>query len=224
MQFYTGKPYVTNDGGYVYKYRTYNPEMSRWTSVDPSGFPDGPNSQIYAPVPTAALDNNGLFTINFVSGAAASPASQTITIGTKTFTVSALTISTTTTAASGEADISVYKTTTDNTSVGGVQIIVTTFGDTNSSYSQNIATNHPLQTLTGTGSPDSNGVYHFADNNQDPCNPNPNGNMSSTNGVFSDGPQQSLFDANVTATFTLTIKNGAGQIGGTITYGYTISE
>jgi hypothetical protein len=27
-QFYTGKPYVADAGGYVYKYRTYNPEMS----------------------------------------------------------------------------------------------------------------------------------------------------------------------------------------------------
>jgi RHS repeat-associated protein len=46
-QFYTGKPYVADAGGYVFKYRTYNPEMSRWTSADPSGFPDGVNNQIY---------------------------------------------------------------------------------------------------------------------------------------------------------------------------------
>src|SRR5277367_3332304 len=51
-QFYTGKPYVADAGGYIFKYRTYNPEMSRWTSADPSGYPDGPNDQVYAPVPT----------------------------------------------------------------------------------------------------------------------------------------------------------------------------
>jgi len=45
-QFYTGKPYVAEAGGYVFKYRTYNPEMSRWTSADPSGFSDGPNDKI----------------------------------------------------------------------------------------------------------------------------------------------------------------------------------
>ena len=45
-QFFTGKPYVANAGGYVFKYRTYNPEMSRWTSADPSGFSDGPNDKI----------------------------------------------------------------------------------------------------------------------------------------------------------------------------------
>lgn len=59
-QFYTGKPYVADAGGYVYKYRTYNPEMSRWTSADPSGFPDGVNNQIYAGVPISGVDSDGL--------------------------------------------------------------------------------------------------------------------------------------------------------------------
>jgi RHS repeat-associated protein len=60
-QFYTGKPFVANAGGYVFKYRTYNPEMSRWTSADPSGFPDGVNNQIYAKNEASyALDNDGL--------------------------------------------------------------------------------------------------------------------------------------------------------------------
>ncbi|MCE0499223.1 MAG: hypothetical protein LV481_14885 [Methylacidiphilales bacterium] len=59
-QFYTGKPYVADAGGYVFKYRTYNPEMSRWTSADPSGFPDGVNNKIYAPCPTDSLDSQGL--------------------------------------------------------------------------------------------------------------------------------------------------------------------
>ena len=45
--FYTGKPYVTEVGSYAFKYRTYDPALSRWTSVDPSGFPDGVNNQIY---------------------------------------------------------------------------------------------------------------------------------------------------------------------------------
>jgi RHS repeat-associated protein len=61
-QFYTGKPYVADVDGYIYKYRTYNPEMSRWTSTDPSGFPDGVNNNIYAPVPTSGLDCLGLDT------------------------------------------------------------------------------------------------------------------------------------------------------------------
>jgi RHS repeat-associated protein len=61
-QFFTGKPYVADAGGYIYKYRTYNPEMSRWTSADPSGFPDGPNNKVYAPVPTIQIDQTGLMT------------------------------------------------------------------------------------------------------------------------------------------------------------------
>ena len=60
-QFYTGKPYVADAGGYVFKYRTYNPEMSRWTSADPSGFPDGANDKFYAPNPVSSLDQYGLW-------------------------------------------------------------------------------------------------------------------------------------------------------------------
>jgi RHS repeat-associated protein len=67
--FYTGKPYVADAGGYIYKYRTYNPEMSRWTSADPSGFPDGVNNQFYAPNPANQLDALGL-TVTVVNGTA----------------------------------------------------------------------------------------------------------------------------------------------------------
>src|ERR1035437_120965 len=59
--FYTGKPYVDSSGGYAFLYRSYNPELARWTSQDPSGFPDGANGNIYAPVPTIGLDALGLF-------------------------------------------------------------------------------------------------------------------------------------------------------------------
>ncbi len=58
--FYTGKPYLASSGGYAFKYRSYNPELARWTSEDPSGFPDGANGSIYAPTPTHDLDVAGL--------------------------------------------------------------------------------------------------------------------------------------------------------------------
>jgi RHS repeat-associated protein len=58
--FYTGKPYLAESGSYAFKYREYNPEMGRWTTVDPSGFPDGANNRIYVTEPTACIDNNGL--------------------------------------------------------------------------------------------------------------------------------------------------------------------
>jgi RHS repeat-associated protein len=45
--FYTGRPYLASSGDYAFKYRSYNPEMARWTSEDSSGFPDGPNNTIY---------------------------------------------------------------------------------------------------------------------------------------------------------------------------------
>jgi len=60
--FYTGKPYDADSGGYLFKYRNYDPEMIRWTTVDPSGFPDGVNNNRYSPVPTDQLDCQGLAT------------------------------------------------------------------------------------------------------------------------------------------------------------------
>jgi RHS repeat-associated protein len=59
--FYTGKPYLAESGSYAFKYREYNPEMGRWTTVDPSGFPDGANNRLYAAVPTSEFDSNGLW-------------------------------------------------------------------------------------------------------------------------------------------------------------------
>ena len=57
--FYTGKPYLAESGSYAFKYREYNPEMGRWTTVDPSGFPDGANNRLYASAPSSALDPDG---------------------------------------------------------------------------------------------------------------------------------------------------------------------
>ena len=58
--FYTGKPFDEDLGGYVFNYRTYSPNMNRWLTTDPSGFPDGANNHLYAPVPTTAVDPFGL--------------------------------------------------------------------------------------------------------------------------------------------------------------------
>ncbi len=63
--FYTGKPYLPSSGGYAFKYRSYNPELARWTSEDPSGFPDGANQTIYAPNPNFEFDPDGLATQTF---------------------------------------------------------------------------------------------------------------------------------------------------------------
>jgi RHS repeat-associated protein len=45
--FYTGKPYDSDLGAYTFNYRNYDPELKRWTSMDPSGFPDGANNSTY---------------------------------------------------------------------------------------------------------------------------------------------------------------------------------
>jgi RHS repeat-associated protein len=44
---YTGKIIDADSGGYLFKYRNYDPEMNRWTTVDPSGYPDGANNGLY---------------------------------------------------------------------------------------------------------------------------------------------------------------------------------
>jgi len=60
---YTGKPYSKELGAYVFNYRNFDPEISRWTTSDASGFPDGANNQIYSPVPTSQIDYMGAFSL-----------------------------------------------------------------------------------------------------------------------------------------------------------------
>ena len=61
--FYTGKPYDADLGAYTFNYRNYDPEVKRWTTMDPSGFPDGANNHVYAAVPTSEVDYQGLFAL-----------------------------------------------------------------------------------------------------------------------------------------------------------------
>jgi RHS repeat-associated protein len=45
--FYTGKPYLASSATYAFRCRSYNSGLARWTSEDPSGFPDGANGSTY---------------------------------------------------------------------------------------------------------------------------------------------------------------------------------
>jgi len=45
--FFTGRPYLEATETYAYKFRAYDPNVARWTSEDPSGFPDGANNALY---------------------------------------------------------------------------------------------------------------------------------------------------------------------------------
>ena len=58
--FFTGKPYDADLEGYLFQFRTYRPDVARWTSADPSGFPDGANGFAYNVVPTSEIDSQGL--------------------------------------------------------------------------------------------------------------------------------------------------------------------
>lgn len=60
---YTGKPYDKDLGTYAFNYRNYHPEFSRWTSADPSEFPDGANNAAYVAIPTTDLDFLGLYSL-----------------------------------------------------------------------------------------------------------------------------------------------------------------
>ena len=79
--FYTGKPYLAESGSYAFKYREYNPEMHRWTTVDPSGFPDGANALLYCKnTPFNVIDPLGLFNTGKFTEGVAEFAGGTLTI------------------------------------------------------------------------------------------------------------------------------------------------
>jgi RHS repeat-associated protein len=64
--FYTGKPYLTSSSSYAFKFRSYNPELTRWTSEDRSGFPVGPNGITYSRnSPVNGIDSDGLIFLFF---------------------------------------------------------------------------------------------------------------------------------------------------------------
>jgi len=60
--FFTGKPFLASTDTYSFMFRSYDPTVARWTTEDPSGFPDGPNGSHYAPNPTTEFDFAGLET------------------------------------------------------------------------------------------------------------------------------------------------------------------
>ena len=57
----TGKPFNKELGSFVFNHRLYSPKLSRWTSADPSGFPDGENNFSYVNCdPISNIDPTGL--------------------------------------------------------------------------------------------------------------------------------------------------------------------
>ncbi len=64
--FYTGKPYLEETGQYLFLFRHYDPELARWTTADPSGFPDGANNwQYVANMVALGIDPDGLQFLHF---------------------------------------------------------------------------------------------------------------------------------------------------------------
>jgi len=57
--FVTGKPYLESAGTYLFLYRTYDPDIARWTTCDTKGFPNWANNYLYSLNPTGGLDPDG---------------------------------------------------------------------------------------------------------------------------------------------------------------------
>jgi RHS repeat-associated protein len=106
--FYTGKPYIESTGGYTFKHRSYSPEMARWTSEDPSGFPDGPNPNIYAAIPTSQLDFCGLWRVSLVAGANDNRADNNLTPGGRILSDSTQSVTSTTFGISSESKLGIF--------------------------------------------------------------------------------------------------------------------
>ena len=87
--FYTGKPYDADLAAYVFAFRNYDPEIQRWTSADPSGFPDGANNNTYAAIPTSQVDLLGLLAL---SGCDPNPPTASLNYNNNAYTISASTI------------------------------------------------------------------------------------------------------------------------------------
>ncbi len=45
--YFTGKAADPDSADYLFLFRNYKQELSRWNAADPSGFPDGPNNTLY---------------------------------------------------------------------------------------------------------------------------------------------------------------------------------
>jgi RHS repeat-associated protein len=58
--FFTGKPYLEETGQYLFLFRHYDPELARWTTADPSGFPNWANNYLYSMNPVNGIDRDGL--------------------------------------------------------------------------------------------------------------------------------------------------------------------
>lgn len=64
---FTGKPYDADLDAHVFPFRNYRSDAGRWTSADPSGFPDGANGQVYSPRVFAEVDPYGLKKLLWIS-------------------------------------------------------------------------------------------------------------------------------------------------------------
>lgn len=75
---YTGKPYDSDLGAFVFPHRNYRPGEARWMSADPSGFPDGVNNHRYLDSPLSSVDPLGLLDVNIWSADSSTSGQKTM--------------------------------------------------------------------------------------------------------------------------------------------------
>jgi RHS repeat-associated protein len=84
---FTGKPYDGDLGAHVFPFRNYRSDSGRWTSADPSGFPDGVNGHYYASGLLNEVDPLGLWTVQQSAGQNFSTAAPTTGNDSPTFSI-----------------------------------------------------------------------------------------------------------------------------------------
>jgi RHS repeat-associated protein len=85
VSFFTGKPFEADSGSYLFKYRAYDSELNRWTTADPSGFPDGANNKIYCSNPISEIDPLGLWEWSVINDKLQAAIDDALTMATSNF-------------------------------------------------------------------------------------------------------------------------------------------
>ena len=203
--------------------------MARWTSEDPSGFPDGANGVAYQPCPTNSFDYEGLFTVTGATTPTLTP--TTATYGGKTYTTTAHTV--TNVAAQPGANLTgvlniVSYISKDFGIEGGAVIDITMSG---TPAAQQDTSYHWIQTITTN---DRGASRTFIDNGNGPTPFYDNGATAAGPGYFQDNPRRlyhfvrglsNPLTWNATLEYvSYNSKTAVTTKYGGITWGFTITE
>jgi RHS repeat-associated protein len=236
VNFYTGKPYNVELGAYVFKFRNYNPEMLRWTTVDPSGFPDGVNNYVYAAVPVTHLDPDGRVSVN--GSTTANLETLPVNLYAATYTITAYQINFTylNQSVAGTINVEKYSAYDRGGGYGGAELKLTVSNlaigsSTVVHWIQDVNTTTPGATPNAQNAPQlSDGTYSYLDNGGGSSPWYDDNSTGAGPDWFYDDPNRPYIAANgkpVTWNGTLSLVGITGndvEIYATLTWGFTIVE